>query len=173
MPSSDEPATNMTVNIGDSTTEITIISPGGMVLSKSIPVAGDEFDNAIIGYMKRAYDLLIGERTAREIKMRIGSAHPLDEELSMEAKGRDAMAGLPTTIHLTSQEIREALNDTISAIVDAVRSALESCPPEFSADLVDRGFVLAGGRSLVRGIDHLLSEKTGLHVIVAKEKSAG
>ncbi|HXA80781.1 MAG TPA: rod shape-determining protein, partial [Opitutaceae bacterium] len=111
----------------------------------------------------------IGERTAEEIKMRIGSAYPLDEELSMEVKGRDSVAGLPKTIHITSQEIREALNDTISAIVDAVRSALERCPPELSADLVDRGFVMAGGGSLIRGIDHLLSEKTGLPVIVAED----
>jgi len=165
----DEPAANMIVDIGGGTTEIAIISLGGIVFSKSIRVAGDELDNAIISYMKRAYNLLIGERTAEEIKMRIGSAYPLDEELSMEVKGRDSVAGLPKTIHITSQEIREALNDTISAIVDAVRSALERCPPELSADLVDRGFVMAGGGSLIRGIDHLLSEKTGLPVIVAED----
>jgi rod shape-determining protein MreB len=172
MPPSDKPAANMIVNIGDSTTEIAITSPGGIVFSKSIRAAGDELDNAIIGYMKRTYDLLIGERTAREIKIRVGSAYPLDEELSMEAKGRDAMAGLPKTIHLTSQEIREALHDTVSAIVDAVRSTLERCPPELSAGLVDRGFVTGGG-SLLRGIDRFFSEKTGLHVIVATEKLAG
>ena len=165
----DEPAANMIVDIGGGTTEIAIISLAGVVFSKSIRVAGDELDNAIINYMKRAYNLLIGERTAEEIKIKIGSAYPLDEELSMEVKGRDSVAGLPKTIHVTSQEIREALGDTIAAIVDAVRNALERCPPELSADLVDRGFVMAGGGSLLRGIDRLLSEKTGLPVTVADD----
>ncbi len=119
--------------------------------------------------MKRAYNLLIGERTAEEIKMTIGSAYPLDTELSMEVKGRDSVAGLPKTIHITSQEIREAMADTTAAIVEAVRAALERCPPELSADLVDRGFVMAGGGSLIRGIDKLLSEKTGLPVTVSDD----
>ncbi len=165
----DEPAANMIVDIGGGTTEIAIISLNGIVFSKSIRVAGDELDAAMINYMKRAYNLLIGERTAEEIKMRVGSAYPLDEELTMEVKGRDSVAGLPKTIHITSQEIREALADTISAIVDAVRSTLERCPPELSADLVDRGFVMAGGGSLIRGIDKLLSEKTGLPVTVSDD----
>ncbi len=165
----DEPAANMIVDIGGGTTEIAIISLAGIVFSKSIRVAGDELDNAIIAYMKRAYNLLIGERTAEEIKIRIGSVYPLEEELSMEVKGRDSVAGLPKTIHITSQEIREALSDTIAAIVDAVRSALERCPPELSADLVDRGFVMAGGGSLIRNIDRLLSEKTGLPVTIADD----
>jgi len=165
----EEPAANMIVDIGGGTTEIAIISLAGVVFSKSIRVAGDELDNAIINYMKRAYNLLIGERTAEEIKIRIGSAYPLEEELAMEVKGRDSVAGLPKTIHITSQEIREALGDTIAAIVDAVRNALERCPPELSADLVDRGFVMAGGGSLIRNIDRLLSEKTGLPVIVADD----
>jgi rod shape-determining protein MreB len=165
----DEPAANMIVDIGGGTTEIAIISLAGVVFSKSIRVAGDELDNAIINYMKRAYNLLIGERSAEEIKIRIGSAYPLEEELAMEVKGRDSVAGLPKTIHITSQEIREALADTIAAIVDAVRNALERCPPELSADLVDRGFVMAGGGSLIRNIDRLLSEKTGLPVIVADD----
>ena len=165
----EEPAANMIVDIGGGTTEIAIISLAGIVFTKSIRVAGDEFDTAIINYMKRAYNLLIGERTAEEIKMRIGSAYPLEEELTMEVKGRDSVAGLPKTIHITSQEIREALGDTIAAIVDAVRSALERCPPELSADLVDRGFVMAGGGSLLRGIDRLLSDKTGLPVTVADD----
>jgi rod shape-determining protein MreB len=119
--------------------------------------------------MKRAYNLLIGERTAEEIKIKIGSAYPLEEELAMEVKGRDSVAGLPKTIHITSQEIREALSDTTSAVVDAVRNALERCPPELSADLVDRGFVMAGGGSLIRNIDRLLSEKTGLPVTIADD----
>ena len=165
----DEPAANMIVDIGGGTTEIAIISLAGIVFSKSIRVAGDELDNAIINYMKRAYNLLIGERTAEEIKIRIGSVYPLEEELSMEVKGRDSVAGLPKTIHITSQEIREARGDTIAAIVDAVRNALERCPPELSADLVDRGFVMAGGGSLIRNIDRLLSEKTGLPVTIADD----
>ncbi|OHE88803.1 MAG: rod shape-determining protein [Verrucomicrobia bacterium RIFCSPLOWO2_12_FULL_64_8] len=165
----EEPFANMIVDIGGGTTEIAIISLAGVVFSKSIRIAGDELDNAIINYMKRAYNLLIGERTAEEIKMRVGSAYPLEEELSMEVKGRDSVAGLPKTIHVTSQEIREAVSDTTAAIVDAVRNALERCPPELSADLVDRGFVMAGGGSLLRGIDRLLSEKTGLPVAVADD----
>jgi rod shape-determining protein MreB len=164
-----EPAANMIVDIGGGTTEIAIISLAGVVFSKSIRVAGDEIDGAIVNYMKRAYNLLIGERTAEEIKLRVGSAYPWDEEITMEVKGRDSVAGLPKTIHITSQEIREALSDTMAAIVDAVRSALERCPPELSADLVDRGFVLAGGGALIRGIDRLLSEKTGLPVVVADD----
>ncbi len=165
----DEPSANMIVDIGGGTTEIAIISLSGIVFSKSVRVAGDELDMAIVNYMKRAYNLLIGERTAEEIKIRIGSAYPLDEELSMEVKGRDSVAGLPKTIHITSQEIREALADTIAAVVDAVRATLERCPPELSADLVDRGFVMAGGGSLIRGIDRLLSDKTGLPVTVAED----
>jgi rod shape-determining protein MreB len=165
----DEPAANMIVDIGGGTTEIAIISLGGMVVSQSIRVAGDELDNAIIDYMKRAYNLLIGERTAEEIKITVGSAHPLEEELTMEVKGRDSVAGLPKTIHITSQEIREAMSGPVGQIVDAVRMTLERCPPELSADLVDRGFVMAGGGSLIRGIDKLLSEKTGLPVTVADD----
>jgi rod shape-determining protein MreB and related proteins len=165
----DEPAANMIVDIGGGTTEIAIISLSGIVFSQSIRVAGDELDSAIVNYMKRAYNLLIGERTAEEIKVRLGSAFPLEEELTMEVKGRDSVAGLPKTIHITSQEIREALSDTIAAIVDAVRSTLERCPPELSADLVDRGFVMAGGGALIRGLDLLLSEKTGLPVTVAED----
>jgi rod shape-determining protein MreB and related proteins len=165
----EEPAANMIVDIGGGTTEVAIISLAGIVFSKSIRVAGDELDTAIVNYMKRAYNLLIGERTSEEIKIRIGSAYPLDEEITMEVKGRDSVAGLPKTIHVTSQEIREALSDTVASIVEAVRNALERCPPELSADLVDRGFVLAGGGALLRGIDRLLSEKTGLPVVIADD----
>ncbi len=164
-----EPAANMIVDIGGGTTEIAVISLGGMVVSQSIRVAGDELNNAIIDYMKRAYNLLIGERTAEEIKITVGSAYPLDDELTIEVKGRDSVAGLPKTIHITSQEIREALSAPIGQIVDTVRMTLERCPPELSADLVDRGFVMAGGGSLIRGIDRLLSEKTGLPVTVAED----
>jgi rod shape-determining protein MreB len=122
-----------------------------------------------MAYMKRAYNLLIGERTAEEIKLKIGSAYELEEELSLEVKGRDSVAGLPKTIHVSSQEIRDALSGTVNLIVEAVRNTLERCPPELSADLVDRGFVLAGGGALLRGIDQLLCEKTGLPVIIADD----
>jgi rod shape-determining protein MreB len=165
----DEPAANMIVDIGGGTTEVAIISLAGIVYSKSIRVGGDELDQAIINYMKRAYNLLIGERTAEEIKLKVGSAAPLDEELSLEVKGRDSVAGLPKTLHISSQEIREALTDTVNAIVDLVRNALERCPPELSADLVDRGFVLAGGGALLKNLDYLLSDATGLPVIIADD----
>lgn len=165
----DEPAANMIVDIGGGTTEVAIISLAGIVYTKSIRVGGDEIDSAIMNYMKRAYNLLIGERTAEEIKIRIGSAFPLEEEASMEVRGRDSVAGLPKTITISSTEIRDAINDTIATIVDLVRSALERCPPELSADLLDRGFVLAGGGALIRSLDKLLSDATGLPVIITED----
>ena len=163
----DEPAANMIVDIGGGTTEVAIISLAGVVYTKSIRVVGDEIDTAVVNYMKRAYNLMIGERTAEEIKIRIGSAALIDDEVSMEVRGRDSVAGLPKSISISSQEIREALVDTMSSIVELVRNALERCPPELSADLVDRGFVLAGGGALITGLDQLLSDSTGLPVIVA------
>ena len=165
----DEPTANMIVDIGGGTTEVAIISLSGVVYSKSIRVGGDELDAAIVNYMKRAYNLMIGERTAEEIKMKVGSAAPLDEELTMEVKGRDSVAGLPKTLHISSQEIREALADTVNSITELVRNAPERCPPELSADLVDRGFVLAGGGALIRDLDRLLSDATGLPVFVAED----
>jgi rod shape-determining protein MreB len=165
----DEPTANMIVDIGGGTTEVAIISLSGVVFSKSIRVGGDELDTAIVNYMKRAYNLMIGERTAEEIKMRIGSAAPLDEELTMEVKGRDSVAGLPKTLHISSQEIREALADTVNSITELVRNALERCPPELSADLVDRGFVLAGGGAMIRNLDRMLSDATGLPVFVSDD----
>jgi rod shape-determining protein MreB len=165
----DEPAANMIIDIGGGTTEVAIISLAGVVFTKSIRTGGDEIDNAIITYMKRAYNLMIGERTAEEIKIRIGSAFPLEQERTIEVRGRDSVAGLPKTITISSQEIREALADTMSSIVDLVRSALERCPPELSADLVDRGMVLAGGGAMIAGLDQLLSDATGLPVIVADD----
>ena len=165
----EDPAANMIVDIGGGTTEVAIVSLAGVVFTKSIRVGGDEIDNAIINYMKRAYNLMIGERTAEEIKITVGSAYPLEEEMSMEVRGRDSVAGLPKTIQITSQEIREALADTMSAIIELVRNALERCPPELSADLVDRGLVLAGGGALIRGLDKLISDATGLPVIVAED----
>ena len=165
----DEPTANMIVDIGGGTTEVAIISLSGVVFSKSIRVGGDELDAAIVNYMKRAYNLMIGDRTAEEIKMRVGSAAPLDEEITMEVKGRDSVAGLPKTLHISSQEIREAMADTVNSITELVRNALERCPPELSADLVDRGFILAGGGAMIRSLDRLLSDATGLPVFVAED----
>ena len=165
----DEPTANMIVDIWGWTTEVAIISYADVVFTRSVRVGGDEMDDAIRNYIKRAYNLMIGERTSEEIKIVIGSAIPLSEELTLEIKGRDSVAGLPKTLHISSQEIREALDDTLSSIIDLVRSALERCPPELSADLVDRGFLLAGGGSLIRGIDTLLSDATGLPVMVAED----
>jgi len=164
-----DPIGNMVVDIGGGTTEIAIISLGGIVCAKSLRIGGDELDDAIIQHLKRSYNLMVGERTAEEIKIKLGSAYPLEEELTMEIKGRDLIAGLPKTIKITSQEIRDALSEPISAIVESVRVILEKAPPELSADLVDQGIVLVGGGSLLRGIDKLLSEETGLPVRVAEE----
>ena len=162
-------AGNMIIDIGGGTTEVALISLSGIVFSRSVRVAGDELDEAIAGYMKRAYNLMIGERTAEEIKIKIGSAYPIEKETSMEVKGRDLVAGLPKTLSISSQEVREALLEPISTIVDSVRVTLERCPPELSGDLVDRGLVLAGGGALLRGLDRLLQEETGLPVHVAED----
>ncbi len=164
-----EPAGNMIVDIGGGTTEVALISLAGIVLSRSVRVAGDELDEAIIQYMKRAYNLMIGERMAEDIKIKIGSAYPLEQELTMEVKGRDLVAGLPKTLTITSEEVREALQEPISTIVENVRVTLERCPPELAADLVNRGIVLAGGGALIRGIDKLLAEETGLPVHIADD----
>lgn len=164
-----EAAGNMIIDIGGGTTEVALISLSGIVFSRSVRVAGDELDDAIMQYMKRAYNLMIGERTAEEIKIKIGSAYPMEKETSIEVKGRDLVAGLPKTLTITSQEVREALLEPINTIIDSVRVALERCPPELSADLVDRGLILAGGGALLRGIDKLLAEETGLPVHVAED----
>ncbi len=164
-----EASGNMIVDIGGGTTEVALISLAGIVYSRSVRTAGDEFDDAIIQYMKRAYNLMIGERTAEDIKVRIGSAAPLAKELTLDVKGRDMVAGLPKTINISSKEIREAMADPISSVVDAVRTTLERCPPELAADLVDRGLVLAGGGALLRGLDKLLKDVTGLPVHIAED----
>src|SRR3989338_3371373 len=164
-----EPAGNMIVDMGGGTTEVAIISLAGIVFSRSVRVAGDELDEALVQYMKRVYNLMIGERTAEEIKINIGSAYPLEKETSMEVKGRDLVAGLPKTLTITSQEVREAIQEPVNTIVETVRYTLERCPPELSADLVDRGIVLAGGGALLRGLDKLLAEETGLPVITADD----
>lgn len=162
-------AGNMIIDIGGGTTEVALISLSGIVFSRSVRVAGDELDEAIAQYMKRAYNLMIGERTSEEIKIKIGSAYKLEKETTMEVKGRDLVAGLPKTITISSQEVREALTEPIATIVDSVRITLERCPPELSADLVDRGLILAGGGALLRGLDKLLAEETGLPVHVAED----
>lgn len=160
---------NMIVDIGGGTTEVALISLSGIVCSRSVRVAGDKLDESIMQYLKRAYNLMVGERTAEEIKIRIGSAYPQGKEASMEVKGRDLVAGLPKTVKITSQEIREAMLDPLNTIIDSVRVTLERCPPELSADLVDRGLVLAGGGALLRGLDKLLTEETGLPVHIAED----
>jgi rod shape-determining protein MreB len=159
-----EPAGNMIVDIGGGTTEVALISLAGIVFCRSVRVGGDEMDEFIAQYMKRVYNLMIGERTAESIKIKIGSAYPLAEVLTMEVKGRDLVCGLPKTLTVTSEEIREALQEPLSSILDAIRVTLERCPPELSADLVDRGMVMSGGGSLLRGIDQLIAEHTGLPV---------
>ena len=164
-----EPAGNMIVDMGGGTTEVAIISLAGIVISRSVRVGGDEMDEAIVQYLKRVYNLMIGERTAEEIKIAIGSAYPLGEEMSYEVKGRDLVAGLPKTLTITSDEVREALQEPVSAIIEAIRITLERCPPELSSDLVDRGIVLAGGTSQLRGLDKLIAEHTGLPVHVAED----
>ena len=165
----EEPTASMIVDIGGGTTEVAIISLSNVVYSKSVRIGGDEFDNCIAQYMKRAYNLIIGERTAEEIKINIGSAYPLDNELTWEVKGRDSVAGLPKTLFVTSQEIREALSDSFKAITDVIHEALELCPPELSADLVDRGIVLAGGGALIRNLNLLVTEATGIPCFVADD----
>ncbi|MEO0416048.1 MAG: rod shape-determining protein [Verrucomicrobiota bacterium] len=164
-----EPAANMIVDIGGGTTEVAIISLSGIVYSRSLRVAGDELDESIIQYLRRAYSLVIGERTAEEIKIRMGSAYPQKRESSVEVKGRDLVAGLPKTVTITTSEVREAMIEPLNAIVESVRVTLERCPPELSADLVDRGIMLAGGGALLRGMDQLLTEETGLPVHVAED----
>ena len=165
----EEAAGNMIVDVGGGTTEFAVISLGGLVYAKSIRIAGDEMDMAIIEYLRKTYNLMIGERTSEEIKIRIGSAYPLEEELNMDVRGRDLISGLPKTISITSVEIREALQDPVQAIVDASKSTLEQTPPELSADLIDRGIVMAGGGSLLRGLDKRIAEETGLPVHIADD----
>ena len=165
----DEPIGNMIVDIGGGTTEVAVVSLNGIVESRSVRVGGDTMDAGIVRYIKRSYSLLIGERTAENIKINIGSAYPMAEELEMEVKGRDLNGGLPKTITINSAEIREALLEPISSIVEAVRVNLERCPPELASDLVDHGIVLAGGGSKLRGLDQLLAEETGLPVTLADE----
>ena len=165
----DEPSGNMILDVGGGTTEIAVISMSGIVYSKGVRVGGDVMDECIVSYVKRKYNLLVGERTAEEIKIRIGSAYPMEEKLTMEVKGRDLVAGIPKTLVISDDEIREALSEPIGTIIETVRLALERTPPELASDIVDKGIVLAGGASLLRGLDILLREQTGLPVTLAED----
>lgn len=164
-----EPTGNMIVDIGGGTTEVAIISLGGIVTHRSIRIGGDEMDEAIVNYVKRNYNLLIGERTAEEVKIAIGSAYPMDDEGSVEIRGRDLVTGLPKTIEVTAAEIREALSETVAAIVDAIKVTLERTPPELASDIMDRGIVMTGGGSLLRGLDRRVAEETGMPVHIAED----
>ena len=164
-----EASGNMIVDIGGGTTEVAVISLAGVVYAKSVRVGGDKLDEAIVQHLKRKYNLLIGERTAEQIKIEIGSAMPESEVRRMEVKGRDLVSGIPKTLEINSSEILEALTETVNAIVEAVRVALERTPPELAADIVDKGIVLAGGGAYLRNLDQLLREETGLPVVIAED----
>jgi rod shape-determining protein MreB len=162
----EDPSGNMVIDIGGGTSEIAVIALYGIVCDASIRVAGDEMDEAILLYLKKTYNLLIGESTAEQIKMKIGSAFPLEEELEMEVKGRDLVVGIPKTLKISSVEIREALNEPVNNIIEAVKQALERTPPELSADILDKGIVMTGGGSQLRGLDERLRQETNLPVNV-------
>jgi len=165
----DGPSGNMVVDIGGGTTDVAVISLGGIVVSQSLRVAGNKLDEAMIRHIRRVYNLMIGERTAEEIKIRIGSAYRLEPEIVMEIRGRDLINGLPKTVKITSEEVREAIAEPLQSIVEAVKSVLEKTPPELAADIIDRGIILTGGGALLRGFDTLLGEVTGIPVIVADD----
>jgi rod shape-determining protein MreB len=164
-----EASGNMILDIGGGTTEVAVISLSGIVYARSVRVAGDEMDEAIVNYIKRKYNLLIGERTAEEIKKTVGSAYPLEKPQTMEIKGRDLMQGVPKTLIVNDAEIREALAEPVSTMVETVKIALERTPPELAADIVDKGIVLAGGGSQLQGLDALLRAETGLPIIIAED----
>ncbi len=164
-----EPTGNMIVDIGGGTSEVAVISLGGIVTSRSIRIAGDEMDEAIIQHIKRTYNLMVGERTAEEIKIKIGTAYPFKQIEKYEVRGRDLLTGLPKTVEITSEEVYKALSEPVSAILEAIKVTLEKTPPELAADVMDKGIVMAGGGSLLRGLDRLVSEETGMPVHVAEE----
>ncbi|WP_438019520.1 rod shape-determining protein [Sorangium sp. So ce315] len=164
-----EPSGNMVVDIGGGTTEVAVISLAGIVYSQSVRVGGDKMDESITAYMKRKYNMAIGEQTAERIKITVGNAYPLEQQLTMEVKGRDMVAGIPKTVVVNSDEIRDSLSEPTNAIVDAVLIALERTPPELAADIVDKGIVLTGGGSLLKNLDVLLREETGLPVMVCDD----
>jgi rod shape-determining protein MreB len=162
-----EPTGNMVVDIGGGTSEVAVISLGGIVTSLSVRVGGDELDNAIIQYIKKEYSLLLGERTSEEIKIAIGSAFPMPDEPHAEIRGRDLITGLPRTIVVSAEEIRRAIDDPVNAIVDAVKSTLDRTPPELSGDIMDRGIVLTGGGAMLTGLDERLRHETGMPIVIA------
>ncbi len=164
-----EPTSNMVVDIGGGTTEVVVISLAGIVYSKSVRIGGDKMDEAILQHVKRKYNMLIGESSAEDIKMTIGSAYPMDPELVMDVKGRDLVSGIPQNISITSEEVRKAISEPVDSIVQAVRIALEQTPPELAADIVDRGIVLTGGGALLKGLDSLLREETSLPITVVDD----
>jgi rod shape-determining protein MreB len=165
----EEPSGNMVVDIGGGTTEVAVISLAGIVTSRSVRIAGDEMDEAIIQYIKRKYNLLIGEKTAEIIKKTLGSAYPLDTEKVVEVRGRDLAGGVPNVMKISSEEIRDALAETVFSIVDAIRVTLEHTPPELSADIIDRGIILTGGGSLLQNLDYKIKEETGLPVALTDD----
>ncbi len=167
-----EPSGNMVVDIGGGTTDVAVISLSGIVYSRSVRVAGNEMDNAIMKYLKRKYNLLIGERTAEAIKIQVGSAYPLDKPLTMEIKGRNLIEGVPKTLAIDDSEIREALSECVATIMNAIRVALERTPPELSADISDRGIVLTGGGAMLKNLDRRIREETGLPVSIAEDPLA-
>lgn len=160
---------NMIIDIGGGTSDIAVISLGGIVVSSSIKVAGDKFDEAIVRYMRKKHNVMVGERTAEELKIKVGTAYPRDEEVTIEVRGRNLISGLPKTMEVTSQEMLEALTEPVAAIADAVHSVLERTPPELAADVSDRGIVMTGGGSLLYGLDMLISKRTGIPVYIAED----
>jgi rod shape-determining protein MreB len=163
-----EPRGSMIVDVGGGTTEVAIISLGGIVTSRSIRIGGDELDESIVQYVKRQYNLLIGERTAEEVKIRIGSAFPRKEEVAMDVKGRDLVTGLPKTVRVSSEEIREAIAEPVNSILEAIKFTLEKTPPELAADIMDRGLVLTGGGALLEGLDRRVMDETGMPVNISE-----
>jgi len=163
-----EPAGNMVVDVGGGTTEVAVISLGGIVASESIRIGGDELDESIINFVKKEYSLALGERTSEEIKVALGSAYPLQEELYAEIRGRDLVTGLPKTIVVSTEEIREAIEEPVSAIVDAVKVTLDKTPPELAADIMERGIVITGGGAMLHGLDARLADETGMPIVIAK-----
>jgi rod shape-determining protein MreB len=164
-----EPSGNMIVDIGGGTTEVAVISLGGIVTAQSVRVAGDELDEAVLQYVKKEFSLAIGDRTAEEIKIHMGSAWPLDDELTADIRGRDLISGLPRTIPLTTEQVREALSEPVSAIVDAVKATLDRTPPELAADIMEQGIMITGGGALLAGLDRRLSHETGMPINIARD----
>jgi rod shape-determining protein MreB and related proteins len=164
-----EPIGSMVVDIGGGTTEVAVISMGGIVTATSVRVGGDELDEAVINYVKKEFSLVLGERTAEAIKLAIGSAYPMPDEMIAEIKGRDLVTGLPKTVHVTAEEVRKAIEEPVNVIVDALKNTLDRCPPELAADLMDQGIILTGGGALLKGLDERLRHETGMPVRMAKD----